>query len=147
MKKVLLGSTVAGMLMLAGCSSLNTSTPAAALNVDVSSELKADIAVGSKISGTAHTTRILGIFGSSPSKFADGVSYAASSANTGFSLISLGGGAEAATKSAAAYDALNKSGADVIVAPKYTVVKKDYFFYKSIDVTVDGYAGKVNSIK
>ena len=47
-------------------------------------------------------------------------------------------------KSAAAYKALESSGADVIVAPTYkTTVKNDYFVYKELEERVDGYKGTI----
>jgi hypothetical protein len=132
--------SIASLVVLTGCSSMNQSAVSPALEHRATSEFKADIEVGKKTTGKSTTTVILGFIKLGDNQFADGVGY-----GTGFSL-SLGG-AEGA-KSAAAYKAIKAANADILVAPTY-VVKEEGFgpIYTTIEAEVTGFAGTVKSVK
>jgi hypothetical protein len=132
--------SVASLVVLTGCSSLNQSAVSPSLKQEVTTEFKADVEVGKKTTGKSTTTVILGFIKLGDSQFADGVSY-----GTGFSF-SLGG-AEGA-KSAAAYKAIKAANADILVAPTY-IVKEEGFgpIYTTIEAEVTGFAGTVKSVK
>lgn len=142
MKKIALPLVLAGALA-SGCATHNVSQPAAPLNGYVDTGLKADLTVGEKITGESSVTVLFGLFKLGASnRYADGVTYGAQA-----SAFGLGGfDPISSAKSAAAYDAVSKAGADVIVAPKYLVDVEDYFVYKKVNVQVSGYKGVINSI-
>ena len=119
--------TLLSILVLCfSCStSLHESFINAPVGVSASVELDAEVTVGGEISGSAEETVLFGFFKvSGPNKFADNV---------------FGG-----IKSAAAYNALHDSGADVIVNPQYVYEVDDQFFTKTTKCTVTGYAGTVS---
>ncbi|PAV26827.1 hypothetical protein C8D92_106194 [Tamilnaduibacter salinus] len=147
MKKGLIVSSLLLAGALTGCSSLNTSSNPMPLAGNVQTDINADIEVGEKISGSSSATKILFFTMSSDSEYADGVVYGAPNGNGGGSLLPFNLDPTASVKSAAAYNAIEASGADVIVAPQYTVKKKDFGVYGTIDVTVEGYKGTINSIE
>jgi hypothetical protein len=132
--------SIASLVVLTGCSSLNQSAVSPSLKQEVTTEFKADVEVGKKTTGKSTTTVILGFIKLGDSQFADGVSY-----GTGFSF-SLGG-AEGA-KSAAAYKAIKAANADILVAPTY-IVKEEGFgpIYTTIEAEVTGFAGTVKGVK
>lgn len=140
MKHIFIAVTLVFSLMaMTGCSAINASQPSGALDVTTSSDLKADIAVGEKISGTSSMDILFGIFKlGADSKFADGVSY-----GTAFNPFDT----TAAVKAAAAYKAVYASGADVIVAPRYEIEVKDYFVLKQVTAKVTGFKGTIKSIQ
>ena len=144
MKKALIASTLLVAGAMSGCSSLNVSSNPVPLHGSVTTDIKADIEVGEKITGKSSATKILFFTMSDDSEYADGMTYG----NGGGSGLGLGGlDPVSAVKSAAAYDAIKTSGADVIVAPRYIVKKNDYLVYGTIDVTVEGYKGTIRSVE
>ncbi|MCG2582162.1 hypothetical protein ACQUWM_16665 [Marinobacter sp. DUT-3] len=144
MKKALIASSLLLAGAMTGCSSLNVSSSPVPLNGSVATDIKADIEVGEKITGQSSATKVLFFTMSDDNEFADGMEYG----NGGGSAFGLGGlDPVSAVKSAAAYNAISASGADVIVAPRYTVKKNDYVVYGTIDVTVEGYKGTIKSVK
>ncbi len=148
MKKILIASSLVLAGALSGCSSLNTSVPSMPLAGGVSTDLKADIEVGEKITGKASVTQLFGLLTlGAESTYADGVSYGVGGSSS--SLLPFGGSISLAdkVKANAAYNAITASGADVIVAPRYTVKQEGYGFFGTVDVTVEGYKGTIKSIK
>ncbi|MEE9412255.1 MAG: hypothetical protein V3V22_04295 [Methylococcales bacterium] len=144
--KIILTSAL--FIFLTSCATVNQSEFSNAYEGSVTSELKADIDVGEKISGTSSGTVILGILTvGGETTFADGVSYGAEAGDDGSSLLNLFGDASKPIKAAAAYNAISGSNADVIVAPKYITNVTNYYVFKRINVTVSGYKGTVNSIQ
>jgi len=132
MKKILM---LLIFLIFTGCSTVNKSTIASPISVSTSSEINANIKVGDKISGSSKTNLLLGFWIlSGPTEFADGV-FAGLIANP-FDPIGP-------AKSAAAFDAISNSGADVIINPQYTVKVDRTLVYTNIEVTVTGYNGKI----
>ncbi|MBB2494875.1 hypothetical protein [Aquipseudomonas ullengensis] len=143
MKKIAYIAAASTLALLTGCASHTISQPTAALEGAVKTDLKADVKVGETITGQSSLNILFNVikFGGD-SKFADGVSYGAS--ESGFAL---GLDPVAAVKSAAAFNAVNASGADVIVAPRYVVDVQDYFVFKKVSVKVTGQKGTVTSIR
>lgn len=147
MKKMLLLAGIA-MIGLTGCSSVHQGVASGALQTSVSADHIANIRVGEKISGESSAKILFGFIKiGGDNNFVDGMSYAGESNGLGGALPlpvpSLSNGMDD-VKSAAAYKALTKSGADVIVAPTYkTTVKNDYVVYKEIEAKVEGYKGTI----
>jgi hypothetical protein len=143
MKKLGLAAVMAGTVFLGGCATYNQSQPTAALSGTVTAPLKADISVGSDITGTSSATIVFGLmsFGGD-SKFADGVTYSTESGG-GMSLFP----AVNDIKAAAAYNAISSApGSDIIIAPRYVIQSDNYVVYKTVTVTVTGKAGTIKSI-
>ncbi len=134
---------VAALITTSGCTSHNINQPTAPLVGQVDAKLKADVKVGEKITGQSSTNILFGwLQVGGDSQFADGVGYGGSS-GSGFSLLDP----VASAKAAAAYKAVNSSGSDLIVAPRYEVNVADYFIFKKVDVTVTGNKGTINNIR
>lgn len=77
------------------------------------------------------------------SKFADGISYNGSQQGFFDALSKM-----ESIKSAAAYNAIRQSKADVLINPQYVVEESHWNpFWKTIKVKVTGWPGKVVSIK
>lgn len=133
-----------------GCISHNANTSSAPLQVNlVSNELKADVVVGEKISGQAKITYFFGIPFGSTNKYADGVFYDGMIVDkSGWlaSVMSLLGSVNEA-KASAAYDAISKSNADVIISPRYTMDIQDFWIFKNVEAQVTGYKGTIKSIQ
>lgn len=146
MKKVLVASSLIFAGALTGCSSLNTSAPSLPLSGSVATDVKADIEVGEKITGQSSATKVLFFTLGAESEYADGVAYSAGG-NGGSALPFALPNPVEAVKAAAAYNAIQESGADVIVAPRYTVQKDDYVVFGTINVSVEGYKGTIKSVK
>ncbi len=147
MKKVLIASSLIFAGALTGCSSLNTSAPSLPLSGAVSTDVKADIEVGEKITGQSSATKVLFFTLGAESEYADGVAYSAGATNGGSALPFAMPNPVESVKAAAAYNAIQESGADVIVAPRYTVQQDDYVVFGTINVTVEGYKGTIKSVK
>ncbi len=121
--------------MFTGCSTINKSVISSPINVSAESKINADIKVGEKITGTAESKLLMGfIVISGPNKFADGVFG---------SLLTNPFDPTPSIKAAAAYDAVARSGADVIVSPQYIVKIDRSFLVTIVNVTVNGYNGKI----
>ena len=108
------------------------------------------IDVGEKITGESSFTNVLWLFDvGTDSEFADGVVFGGtSSASDGSSFpFSAMPDPTAGVKSAAVYDALKKSGADVIIAPRYTLKSVNYVLFKTYKATVEGYRGTIKGFK
>jgi hypothetical protein len=129
-------------MLATGCSSLHTSQSNAPLNATVNANLKANIDVGEPITGKSAVTTVFGIFSFGDNKYSDGVNYGVSSG--GFS--SMFGGSVEEAKSAAAYNAVSTSKADLILLPRYTIEETSYFFFKTTTVSVVGNKGTLRSI-
>lgn len=133
--------TVLSLILLAGCSSLNTSQFSEPFSGRVSSNLKADVAVGEKISGSASSILLFGLITlGAPNKLADGVIYGGVPGNPYFNPYEE-------LKSAAAYNAVTEGKADVIIAPRYTISGTNYFLFKTLNATVSGYKGTLKGFR
>jgi hypothetical protein len=140
---------LAASILMTGCSTtLNKSQQSSSINIATTSDLTADIDVdmNKTLKGSAQQVTILGFIDLEKSEhFADGVTY--NGGGSGFSLFS--GGMVESTKAAAAYRAVAKQEADVIVAPQYVVRVESKFLglYKKVTASVSGYAGKIRNIR
>lgn len=143
MKHIAYSAALSSLVLLTGCASQNYSQPSAPLNGAVETNLKADVKVGETISGVSSVNILFGMFKlGGDTQFADGVTY--SGGEGGFAL---GLDPVAAAKSAAAFKAVNSSGADLIVAPRYEISVQDYVVYKAVNVKVTGNKGTVTAIR
>ncbi len=138
MKKLLL--TLSIVLALTSCTTTRTgvlSTPAYAPKAEIN-PIRANIEVdmNKNLVGESTSSYFLIFQVGGGNKFADGMSY---SSDTNFSFLFKA--RENKTKSAAAYNAIENSGADIIVHPNYVVEIHDYLLFKEIKVKVTGYAG------
>ena len=137
-----------GMILIlgsvTGCMSLNENAVSAPYCAQTKTPVfEPTVIVGEKITGKASGTSLFGIFWFGPSEFAEGIVY-----NGG--KFDLKFGRSEQVKSAAAYNAINRAQADILVGPKYVVEKHDYFFFSTMTATVSGYKGKIerfNQIK
>ena len=151
MKKFVAPLLLLSVVVLAsGCISHNGNTASAPLHVNlVANDLKADVTVGEKISGQAKMTYFMIFEFGGTGKYADGVSYDGTSTQLGGNLFSslLAGDTYAGVKSSAAYDAISKSNADIIISPRYVVDVQDFGIFKTVEVKVTGYKGTIKSIR
>ena len=142
--KMVLAALCMGVMatsLLTGCVSTHESAGAVPYHRAVTTKLKADVDVGGKIDGKSSGIVILGLFTlMEDNEFADGVYYINGKNNVG--PINLETPADR-IKSAAAFRAINDNDADLIVIPRYTVVEKNYFLFKFVDVDVEGYKGNI----
>lgn len=94
---------------------------------------KIDVDMNKKLTGESSTTYLFWFRINGDNKFADGVDY---SGKRGLLPKSI-----SAARSAAAYKAVENSGADLIIHPNYVVEIEKFIFFKKINVKVTGYAG------
>lgn len=147
MKKfIVLIAVLAAMTTFTGCTSMNQSVSSATLRVNAPAALVPDIQVGEKISGTASIQSILGIK-LGPQEYAQGVNYGVSAyaaQNTPLGIDPNKMKVAEKAKMAAALKAVNDSGADLIVAPRYEVRSVGIpILYREISATVTGYKGTI----
>lgn len=144
MKKYLILTSI---LTLAGCGAYHTSKLGMVIsNPDIQftpQEAKIDIDSNNKITGSAECFSFLWVFNSAPERQAYGVPL-----QTNEGVI-----ASSECVAGAIYDAMNKTDADVLVAPHYTTVRDGLFCFGSrclfgnTKILVKGYPGKIKSIK
>jgi hypothetical protein len=145
--------TILGLLSV-GCASTNVSKLSATTGA-LSKTIVATPSVewGEKISGEATVTKILGgLIVLGDTKYADGVRYSTSveTQEKGFlgTLASLfGGESHARAKAAAAYEACQSSGADIILYPSYVVDETNYILLSTTKCQVTGFKGTITGIK
>lgn len=150
-RMLIFGLLLAVAVIASGCTTVSQSQPSGPLGVKVAAPMKADIEIGEKVSGTASGTILcffvqLGF----PSKFAENVDYNYYTSWHSSPIAGISSIAQIAMgnlKSAAAYDAVTKGKADVLVAPKYIVEANDFWIFQTLNVTVTGYKGTVKGIK
>jgi len=132
---------------LLGCSATHINQPSTPVRYDAHADLHADIEMGEKIEGKATAHQILWFINWGANKFADGVNFDADS-NKGLNntFNSTYFDSFYFVKSAAAYDAVSGSNADVIVAPRYEIELLDYFVYKKTTAKVTGYKGTIKKL-
>ena len=129
-------------IVAGGCASQNISQYPSSIDATVQTDLKAQVEVGQKISGESQMSILFNLITIGDSKFADGVVFGSS----GSAPIGLPDPISK-TKSAAAYNAVTKAGADVIIAPQYVVDVVDYVIFKKVTVKATGYAGKIKGVR
>ena len=120
------------LLVCFSCSSsLSHSALGGSVNVSANVDLEADVTVGGEIKGSAKESYLFGFFKLS---------------STGPALVGAGVGGGSVC-SAAAYDAVNSSGSDIIVNPQYVLETNSNLFTSTEECTVTGFKGTINSIK
>lgn len=149
------------MLLGTGCSS--TSTGVASSNViDRNVELdpiRADIVVDedSRLTGSSQSVYFLFFRLKGDNKYADGITYSSNAFSKEglfsflnpfrlFELIATGD-AEGKVKSAAAYNAMEGQGIDVLVHPTYSVTKKNYLIVSIYEAEVQGYGATYTNFR
>jgi hypothetical protein len=160
MKPILISGIVVASL-LTSCASFSSgyqSSTVQSRNVQLD-PIVADIVVDEsvKLKGKSESAYFLFFRLRGDNRYADGINYS-STAFTKDGLFSFlnpfklferiaTGDAEGKVKSAAAYDALLNSDADVLVHPTYNVFKKNYLVYFVYGAEVQGYAGKYTNFR
>ncbi len=145
------------ILFLTGCTNVSYNQPNNNLEINITSNLSADITVGDNITGNGTETVILWFFRLPGKRFkAEGnVSTLSTSspANTKIPIISsllnsinVFNVIENA-KGHAIHDALTLSNADGIINPQFTITEDDFFIFKTVKCTVKGKKGTIKSIK
>ena len=141
------GILLIAMLLLGACANINKSYTAAPLKPVVNAPMNADVFVDTskKITGYAYGGYLFNLFKlSGDNKYADGITYGANNSNTIFTLL----GHVEEVKAMAAYNALQGTGAEILVYPRYVIEESTWNpFWKSIKVKVIGYPGKVVNLK
>lgn len=138
--KLALSVAMVSVIEASGCTSLNQSASSKYVGPFVTSCLNKETEVGGPIAGSSKTTRILWFMKFGDTEFADGAGYGVGGSSLGFSDAED-------TKAAAAYKALRKSGADIVIAPKYVVQEYSFLgLYKTTTATITGRAGKTGKI-
>ncbi|MBY0515973.1 MAG: hypothetical protein K2P81_03620 [Bacteriovoracaceae bacterium] len=148
MKFLNLALLLSSFLLTACSTTLHKSQQSSSIDIATRSDMSADIEVdmNTVLKGTAQQVTVLGFIDiESANQFADGVTY--NGGSSGFTLFS--GGIIESTKAAAAFKAVNKQEADVIVAPQYIIKVESKFLgmYKKVTASVSGYAGKIKNIR
>tara|TARA_B100001250_G_C19636226_1_gene716084 strand:+ start:46 stop:444 length:399 start_codon:yes stop_codon:yes gene_type:complete len=130
MKKTLI-YFFAALLILSSCSSSYVSGYSAEPNISINYNIDAnlDIDKSKPLQATSTTKVILGFIKIADKNFSDAFP------KTGY--------VGAQEKMAATYKALNGTGYDVLVNPKYMITKKRGIFVSKISATVVGYGAKV----
>lgn len=135
------------LLFFASCSTINKSHMNQSISISITNEMKAqiDVDMTTKLTGYAYGGYLFNMLKvNGDVKYADGISYNGGKSGGFLDTISK----VEAVKSAAAYNAIRQSKADVLISPQYVVEESHWNpFWKSIKVKVTGYAGKVVSIK
>ena len=134
-------------LLSFGCTSIKKSHLNSSVEISVKSDLKAVIEVDTskKLIGYASGVYLFHLFKiSGDDRFGDGVSYNQKDTPFFERLFSL----THSVKSAAAYNAIRTSRADVIMSPQYVIETNNWNpLYKQVKVKVTGFPGKIVSIK
>jgi hypothetical protein len=145
MKKLgLLVAAVVAVALVSGCASTHISKYSAPLEVKIQTDKAPMVEVGEEITGNATIQRVL-FFKWGASRFADGVNYGGSGESSGG--LSLLGNTVNEGKAAAAYNACQTVGADVIVVPKYEVEDTNYLIYQKTTFKVTGFKGTFKGLK
>ena len=135
-------------LFFTSCTHVSYNQPTNNLEINVTSNLNADISVGDEISGQGSETVILWIFrlpgkrfraegniatysGSSPSRVKFPVLSTVLSTFNVFNIVEN-------AKGQALHDALTLSNADLIINPKFTITEDDFFVFKTVKCEVTG---------
>jgi hypothetical protein len=134
MKKFFLIPLIA---LFASCKLTQTSTlstPMYAPKADINPiHADVDIDINKKLQGEAQASYFLIFRLGGDKSFAEGLSFSGSPVYpTKYRML----------KAAAAYKAVENSGADMIVHPNYIIEERNFFFFKNVRMKVSGYSGK-----
>ena len=129
------------VLIFSGCKSVYTSDGASGVP-QVSSDhpgYAATFSVGdTRATGTATVNVLFGIFAWGTEGFAE---------NNNLSFFSLLPSPNNYAKSAAVFDACQKTKSDVLVGTRYTVTVMDYWFFKTVTCEVAGFPATMNGVQ
>lgn len=149
-KKFFVTGVIAGLLALlsTGCANIKASKLSSQVSVPMEPVyVRPTIVAGKKtISGKATVHSLFGIITWGVNAQAVGVSYDAGPGGFVNPIASLAEKSESVARNAAAYEATTSCKADIILAPQYVIVTKDYFIYKSITCKVKGFPGFVKGV-
>lgn len=145
MKKMAVLLLILLISVLMGCTAVHKKWDANSVTPDIDSKLIADVETTGKISGSASQRILFWFFPvGGETEYADGVGFSTVIEGQGGMLDPILGWldfvnkAKAQCKSAAAYKALEGSGADYILNPRYRYKITDYKIYKEVSATVEG---------
>ena len=110
-------------------------------------KLTADLDVGSKVSGTGNRYELLGLFKWGSNTYSDGVYEVYGNGPSLKEAVTSQSSPIQRARSAAAYDALSDSNADVIIAPKYSLIEKNFLIFKKYTAIVTGNKGTIENIR
>jgi len=139
------------MIVGTGCSTVNQSLNQAGT---ASIQLEPEVKVGEKIEGSSKAVLLLGLLDlsnlpGSNKKYIDGVNIGGGSSSIKLGPLSIPNifDKTGKLKSAALYNAINKSGADLIVNPQYVVAVNNTLLFKTYNVNISGYKGTIKGFK
>jgi len=151
MKKIYSLLASAGIAIIAtGCASTHVSKvsgPMAAVTKTVVAT--PDVVIGEKISGEATLSTLFGVFDFGSTKYADGIKYVSKveKKQGGMPFSSDDSEKYSEAKAAAAYDACQKNGADLLLVPNYQVETKNILnIWRVTHCKVSGFKGVVKKI-
>jgi hypothetical protein len=161
MKKILLASVVAGLLMLStGCLSIHTNQGASATPTAgvVTPQYLAETELGAeRVSAEVTGKSVLGIISwGMPSEFADNGSFGANGQSAGSASIIpipfvgqvIGGGQKYdKMKQAATYIACKNAGCDYLLDSHYTISTTNYVVFEKVNCKVSGIPVKITGYK
>ncbi len=135
MKKIALMTAFIMVIPMAmGCTSLHEKWETNSFTPEMDAKTITEVKTIGKIRGSASRTVLFGFIPiGGDSNYADGVSFSPAGA-----LAVPGFGPGLACKMAAAYKALEDSGANYILNPRYTLTTTDYLIYQKIMAEVEG---------
>ena len=112
-------------------------------------QLATDINVGQKVTGSGKRTKILGLIEIGDSDYVSGaISEADQSQGYGFVPFPIGRqDLSNKAKHAAAYNALNQTGGEVLVAPIYTVKENNFILFQTYEASVTGWSASIDNIR
>ena len=140
--------TILLSFLIVSCSTINQSANSAGISTI---QLEPNVEVGGKIKGSSNALVLFGLFelpGGS-NKYIDGVSVGGGSGGISLGPIQLPNPFDKSgkLKSAALYQAMHSSGADLIVNPQYVITVHNMILFKNYKVDVSGYKGTINGFK
>lgn len=143
-KNVLMGLGVG--LLLSGCVSYETNNTGKALDSSLKGVVLAPmVEIDTKrIEGHGSVNCLFGFIVWGDSNQAKGIEFFPSSALG--SMIRLSFGCDDIARNSAAYDACVKSDADLLVAPRYYLEKKNYLLYQEAKCKVTAFPGTIKKV-
>ena len=157
MKKVLQMTAVAVLaaVLAAGCTSTETNRVGEQVSIHMPVYIQPDVGVqNERVGGSATVHCILGLFCWGPDSWAVGLNYGTSSFQLGNDLVTFSNEllpvvstSEVWARNAAAYDAVSKANADILLVPQYVLTTSHYFFYKRVECEVKGFPGAFKGMK
>ena len=166
MKKTIfiLSLLIVGSSVMTSCSSTSKafqSAPVISRSVTLD-PIKADIEVdqSKKLTGKSKASYLAIFRLSGDNKYADNIQYSAEAGNSGVAtrIVSFlnpfyllkriaTGDATGKVKAAAAYKAIENTGADVLVHPMFSITEKSFLIFYQFEAEVSGYAGTYKNFR